>query len=108
MGYYLVDDIYPSWSTIVKLILFPQGNKRIYFSRAHESARKDVDRAFGVLQACFIIVRGLACFFQPGTLKDIMASCIILHYMIIEDGGHLNGNEGFDYEQVNKSPLVEH
>ena len=47
-------------------------------------------------------------FFQPGTLKDIMASCMILHYMIIEDGGHLNGNEGFDYEQVNKSPLVEH
>lgn len=71
MGYYLVNDIYPSWSSIVKSILFPQGNKRIYFSRAHESARKDVDRAFGVLQACFIIVRGLACFSNLELLKTL-------------------------------------
>ncbi|XP_028113015.1 uncharacterized protein LOC114311150 [Camellia sinensis] len=49
MGYYLANGIYPQWSTFVKTISSPQGNKRKYFAAAQESARKDVERAFGVL-----------------------------------------------------------
>ncbi|XP_042410171.1 uncharacterized protein LOC121999575 [Zingiber officinale] len=41
MGYYLVDGIYPSWSTFVKTIPTPQGRKRKLFASAEESARKD-------------------------------------------------------------------
>ncbi len=47
MGYYLADDIYPSWATFVKTIPEPHGNKRKYFAIAHEAVRKDVERAFG-------------------------------------------------------------
>ena len=51
MGYYLVDSIYPKWSTIVQTIQHPQGRKKKYFSIKQEACRKDVERAFGVLQS---------------------------------------------------------
>jgi hypothetical protein len=58
MGYYLADEIYPNWLTFVKTIPRPLGAKRKYFASKQESARKDVERAFGVLQSHFTIVRG--------------------------------------------------
>ena len=62
-----------------------QGNKNRHFAKEQEGARKDVERAFGVLQARFAIVRGPARFWEKSTLKDIMRACIIMHNMIIED-----------------------
>ncbi|RWR76326.1 putative nuclease HARBI1 [Cinnamomum micranthum f. kanehirae] len=50
----------------------------------NESARKDVEHAFGVLQARFSIVRGPARFWDRQTLQHIMKACIIMHNMIIE------------------------
>ncbi|XP_073153847.1 uncharacterized protein [Henckelia pumila] len=57
-GYYLADDIYPEWSTFVKSFSCPQDPKRIKFKQRQEAARKDVERAFGVLQARLAIIRG--------------------------------------------------
>lgn len=48
----------------MKSIQLPQGNKRKYFAKAQQSVRKDVEQAFGVLQARFAIVRGLASFWD--------------------------------------------
>jgi hypothetical protein len=56
MGYYLADGIYPLWATLVKSISLPMGNKKKYFAKAQEAARKNVKRAFGVLQSRFAIV----------------------------------------------------
>ncbi|XP_062147735.1 uncharacterized protein LOC133856695 [Alnus glutinosa] len=89
MGYYLADGIYPSWSTFVKTIHAPQGNKRKHFAKTQESVRKDVERAFGVLQARFAIVQGPTRSFDHEMLKNIMIACIILHNMIVEDERHL-------------------
>lgn len=50
-GYYLADDIYPQWSTLVKTIPNPQVEKRPKFVQMQESARKDVEHAFGVLHS---------------------------------------------------------
>ncbi|RWR83961.1 putative nuclease HARBI1 [Cinnamomum micranthum f. kanehirae] len=84
-GYYLADGIYPSWATFVKTIPCPNGPKATKFATAQESARKDVERAFKVLQARFAIVRGPACFWDRQTLHHIMKACIIMHNMIVED-----------------------
>ena len=102
MGYYLADGIYPSWATFVKTIPAPQDCKRQHFASAQEAVRKDVERAFGVLQARFAIVRGPARFFHLEMLKDIMMACIILHNMIVEDEQHTYlGANDFDYDQIN-------
>ncbi|KAI8524762.1 hypothetical protein RHMOL_Rhmol13G0174100 [Rhododendron molle] len=85
MGYYLADGIYPFWVAFVKTISCPQGLEARNFAAAQESARKDVERAFGVLQARFAIICGLARFWDRETLQDIMKACIIMHNMIIED-----------------------
>ena len=77
MGCYLADGIYPNWSTFVKTIPCPQGLKKKHFSKAQESARKDVEWAFGVLQAHFAIVHGPSRFLDEETLVDIMKACII-------------------------------
>lgn len=55
-GYYLADGIYPEWSAFVKAITAPQSEKDKLYAQAQESARKDIKRAFGVLQSRFNIV----------------------------------------------------
>ena len=62
MGYYLVDDIYPQWSTFMKTISVSLEVKKKHFARVQEACRKDVECAFGILQVRFSIVCGLARF----------------------------------------------
>ncbi|CAL1390062.1 unnamed protein product [Linum trigynum] len=83
--YYLADGIYPSWSTLVKTFSNPRSNKEALFAQHQEAHRKDVERAFGILQTRWAIVRGPARAWDVVTLNNIMLSCIILHNMIIED-----------------------
>jgi hypothetical protein len=87
LGYYLADGIYPKWAVFVKTISNPQGNKQIQFATMQEAPRKDVGRAFGVLQACWGIVRGAAMTWEAETLWQLVTCCVILHNMIIEDEG---------------------
>nr|GEX25059.1 hypothetical protein [Tanacetum cinerariifolium] len=48
--YYLADEIYPQWATFVKSFTVTNDAKHSYFKKHQESARNDVERAFGVLQ----------------------------------------------------------
>ncbi|XP_076893784.1 uncharacterized protein LOC143545874 [Bidens hawaiensis] len=47
-GYYLVDGVYNEWGILVQAYASPFSDKRKYFSNKQESARKDIERAFGV------------------------------------------------------------
>ncbi|KAL5865830.1 hypothetical protein ACOSQ3_003344 [Xanthoceras sorbifolium] len=83
--YYLANGIYPKWSTLVQTIHDPRGPKKRLFAMKQKACRKDVERAFGVLQSRFAIVKGPARFWNKYVLHDIMSSCIIMHNMIVED-----------------------
>ncbi|KAG7588823.1 Reverse transcriptase zinc-binding domain [Arabidopsis suecica] len=57
LSYYLTDGIYPEWATFVKSIQRPQHPKHRLFAEHQEGARKDVERAFGVLQSRFAMIK---------------------------------------------------
>jgi hypothetical protein len=85
MGYFLADGIYPEWQAFVKIVRNPIDHKKAFFARAQEAVRKDIERAFGVLQARWVVVRGPAYGWDHDEISNIMTTCIILHIMIIED-----------------------
>ncbi|XP_057808831.1 uncharacterized protein LOC131023302 [Salvia miltiorrhiza] len=86
-GYYLTDGIYPNWPVFVKSPTHHTDPKGKRFKVMQEAARKDIERAFGVLQACWAIVKGPSRIWSKEAMSDIMFTCIILHNMIIEDEG---------------------
>uniref|UniRef100_A0A0D3A6Q7 DDE Tnp4 domain-containing protein n=1 Tax=Brassica oleracea var. oleracea TaxID=109376 RepID=A0A0D3A6Q7_BRAOL len=85
LGYYLTDGIYPKWATFVQSIRLPQGEKKSLFAKNQEVVRKDVERAFKVLQVRFAIVKNPSKLWDKDKIANIMRACIILHNMIVED-----------------------
>ncbi|GJT49930.1 ALP1-like protein isoform X1 [Tanacetum coccineum] len=90
-GYYLADGIYPEWSTFVKTFSVTRDAKTFKFKTVQEAARKDIERAFGVLQGRwgYYTTTRYACNAnqQPQDIMVILYN--ILHNMILE-------NEGFE------------
>ncbi|GKC83785.1 ALP1-like protein isoform X1 [Tanacetum coccineum] len=84
-GYYLADGIYLQWATFVKSFTIANNAKHAYFKKRQESARKDVERAFGVLQRRWGIIQQPARQYHVNNIRRIMYSCIIMHNMILED-----------------------
>ncbi|XP_057440104.1 protein ALP1-like [Lotus japonicus] len=103
MAYYLADGIYPSYPTFVKSIRLPQTEPDKCFAKHQEGCRKDIERAFGVLQARFKIIREPARFWDITDLGIIMRSCIILHNMIVEDERDTYAQRWTDFEQAEGS-----
>ena len=71
MGYYLTDDIYPKYATFVQAINPPTTPKERLFMLRQEAARKDVKRAFGVLQIKWGITQGPARYWNAADLRKI-------------------------------------
>ncbi|XP_013665085.2 putative nuclease HARBI1 [Brassica napus] len=85
LAYYLTDGIYPEWATFVKSIPRPQHPKHRLFAEHQEGVRKDVERAFGVLQSRFAIIKNPSLLWSKGKIAYIMRACLILHNMIVKD-----------------------
>uniref|UniRef100_A0A0D3CLL7 DDE Tnp4 domain-containing protein n=1 Tax=Brassica oleracea var. oleracea TaxID=109376 RepID=A0A0D3CLL7_BRAOL len=70
--------------------------KAVLFAQRQEAARKDVERAFRVLQARFAIVKNPVFSWDKVKIGKIMRACMILHNMIVE-------NERGEYTQYDVS-----
>ncbi|GJV18419.1 ALP1-like protein isoform X1 [Tanacetum coccineum] len=99
-GYYLADGIYPQWATFVKSFTVANDAKHAYFKKRQEGARKDVERAFGVLQGRWGIIQQPARSYHVNTIRRVMYSCIILHNMILKD----QKMAVFDWNEVYANP----
>jgi hypothetical protein len=85
IGYFLADEIYPEWAVFVKSIRIPITEKEKLYAQEQEGARKDIERAFGVLQRRWCILKRPARLYDRAVLRDVVLACIILHNMIVED-----------------------
>ena len=107
MVYYLGNGIYPEYQTFVKTIPKPVGLKNKFFASKQEALRKDVERAFGVLQARFHIITLPCKLWDQDAINTIIRTCVILHNMIVEDERN-DDNLNDDYWLANtvKHPFV--
>ncbi|XP_048632399.1 putative nuclease HARBI1 [Brassica napus] len=101
LAYYLADGIYPKWATFIQSIRLPQTEMQTKFATTQEAVRKDVERAFGVLQARFTVVKNPYKLWDKEKIGNIMKACIILHNMIVEDEKDANTLEEFEDEDLN-------
>jgi hypothetical protein len=69
----------------VKIVRNPADEKCKRFAKEQEAARKDVERAFGVLQSRWAIVHYPAKTWNPERMWNVMTACVIMHNMIIEN-----------------------
>lgn len=86
--YFLADGIYPAWKIFMKPISKPFTAKKKNYSCRQEAARKDVERAFGVLQSRFRILAIPARVWNSKKMAIIIKACVILHNMIVADSGY--------------------
>ena len=83
-GYFLADGIYPKWGIFVQSFKEPANLKQAHFTKRQEAVRKDVERAFGVLQGRFHILARPSRLWTEECMGTIMRCCIILHNMVVE------------------------
>jgi hypothetical protein len=67
--------------------------------KMQSALRKDVEPAFGVLQACWEIVRNPVRIWGLETIGDIIMACIILYNMIVQD------EQDEDFESIFDLPM---
>lgn len=84
-GYYLTDGIYPEYATFVKTFTDPVDEKRKYFKKKQESARKDIECTFGILKKRWKVLSFPSRYWGKEKMHDVIYTCIILHNMILED-----------------------
>jgi hypothetical protein len=82
--YFLADGIYPDWSIFVKTVRIAFTMMEEIFKTSQEGARKDIERAFGVLVKRFHYLKRPLRHWYIKDIKNILHCCIIMHNMVVE------------------------
>jgi len=95
MAYLLTDGIYPEWAVFVKPLPGAYTNQTEHYNTLQSAARKDVERAFGVLQARWHIIAAPCRLWSSMAMVDVMRACITMHNMIIESERDVEGLDDY-------------
>lgn len=91
----LVDGIYPTYSRFVKGISQPVDEEEKAYTAWQESARKDVERAFGMLKATWQFLARPIFLLDLKTISARATTCLILHNVLV--GDRVMGEPGLLY-----------
>lgn len=107
-AYWLGDGIYPKYACFVKTFPHPTTPMQKLFASAQEAKRKDIERAFGMLQSRFHILTSGCRLWDRTAMKSIIKTCVILHNLIIdfEDSHNIDGTYIEDDEFIPQHPFV--
>ena len=83
--YILVDGIYPRYSRFVKGMKEPVTREEKKLTEAQESARKDVERGFGNLQAKFQAMAHPIQLMNLNKIANLCSCSLIMHNMCVSD-----------------------
>lgn len=83
--YVLVDGIYPKYSRFVRGHPQPVTDEETRFTKWQESARKDIERAFGVLQCKWKVLSFPLHTKNMDFLSSLVECCLVLHNMAVSD-----------------------
>lgn len=83
--YVLVDGIYPKYCRFVRGFKGPITPQESKFTGWQEAARKDIERAFGVLQCKFKVLSYPIHTIDMGGLSCLVTTCLVLHNMAVSD-----------------------
>ena len=90
--YFLVDGIYPRYTQFVKAFAHPIGEEEQRFTAWQEGARKDIERAFGVLQCRFKAIATPIHLMDQDCIYKLATTCLIAcpqHVCSRKDNGKL-------------------
>ena len=97
VAYWLADGIYPTYACFVKTIPNPTTRMQKLFVTAQEAKRKDIERAFGILQARFHVLTSGCHLCDRRAMDTVFRTCVILHNLVIDnereynmDGNYIN------------------
>ncbi|KAG7366562.1 plant transposon protein [Nitzschia inconspicua] len=84
-AFYLVDGIYPRYTRFVKSFKFPASPEEKAYAGWQEGARKDIQRAFGVLKTQWQFLARPIQLHTPNLIAMRASACFILHNMLQSD-----------------------
>ena len=84
LPYWLADGIYPKHQCFVKTTSRPTSRIQQPFAKKQEEKKKDVERAFGMLQARFHILTIPVKLWDRDAMCEVVKATVILHNLIID------------------------
>ncbi len=83
--FFLVDGIYPETARFVKTVSVPSGHAQKKFCAWQEATRKNIERAFGVLQRKFQILCHPLEKWDERRINQTVMACILMHNMMVQE-----------------------